>query len=117
MEHEAVGATVISVPSRWTRASAMKPSVVVVGNFLLDEACTVRLLFEGRGTGLEDADGALDHGLGVGRSNWEWAQPWARALLQEPGLDALRVVEGAAWYDAVRGADGDGPRFQAPFER
>ena len=78
--------------------------IVVVGYLFLDEAVGAFVFEEEDGVGV--ADGALDHGLGVGGEGGR--DDLEARRVAEPGLDALRVVEGAAGHDAVGGADGYG---------
>src|SRR5215211_1720369 len=104
VEHEAVG------DDRNIRALATDESfperdfIIFVGDFIFYEAVCAFVFEEEDGVGI--ADGALDHGLGVGgerrRDHLE-----ARCIA-EPGLDALGVVEGTAGHDAVRRPDGYG---------
>src|SRR5215204_6357903 len=78
--------------------------MIFVGNLLFYEAVGTFVFEEQDGVGI--SDGALDHGLGVGRKRW---RDYLEArCIAEPGLDALGVVEGASRHDAVWRPDGDG---------
>src|SRR5215207_6114849 len=78
--------------------------MIPVGNLFFYEAVGAFVFQEEDGVGI--SDGALDHGLGVTRERRsDYLEAWCIA---EPGLDALGVVEGASWHDAVWRPDGDG---------
>src|SRR5215204_2057677 len=104
VEHEAVGDDCNARAFATDSCHPKGDFVVFVGDLLLYEAVGTFVFEEEDGVGI--ADGALDHGLGVGgerrRDHLE-----ARCIA-EPGLDALGVVERAAWHDAVRRPDSYG---------
>src|ERR687889_2614560 len=78
--------------------------MIVVGNLLFYEAVGTFVFEEKYGVGI--SNGALDHGLGIGRERW---RDYLEArCIAEPGLDALGVVEGASRHDAVWRPDGYG---------
>src|SRR5215218_8531070 len=102
VEHEAVG------DDRDIRAFAVEAGLaegdlmILVGNLLFHEAVGTFVFEEKYGVGI--SNGALDHGLGVGRKRGrDHLEAWCIA---EPGFDALGMVEGASWHDTVGSPNG-----------
>src|SRR5215208_3449563 len=104
VEHETVG------DDRDIRAFAVDAGlaegdlVIFVGNLLFYETVGAFVLEEKHGVGI--SNGALDHGLRITRECWR--HYFEARYIADPGLDALGVVEGAAWHDAVGRPDGYG---------